>query len=200
MPTDLEVVSTLPWRLLDAATLRANMRRSSATEDALLDTFIAAATAQAEKRTKLSILGRTLRLFLPDWPLSYVELPAPPLRYDPEDGPESAVTVKHRDQDGALVTTAADVLRLVRDAQVWTLVPGLTMRPALQDSRRAVQIEFTVGYASAADVPPDVTDAIVLLASHRDANREADPAKVAGNADHLLRPHTVATRYTPSWA
>lgn len=206
---DLEVVSTESWRVLSAETLRANLRRSASTEDALLETFIASATAYAEKRTKLSILGRKLRLFLPDWPSEYVELPAPPLRYVADADPVTAVTVQYRDADGVLTAMPADVLRLVKRPQVWALVPGDTLPPTLQDVPRAVWVTFDVGYASAAAVPADIADAIVLLASHRDVNREAtlvDPRqsltskRVEYGVDELLRPHTIATRYTPIWA
>lgn len=206
---DLEVVSTESWRVLSAATLRANLRRSTASEDALLETFIASATAYAEKRTKLSILGRTLRLFLPDWPGAYVELPAPPLRYAAGADPMTAVTVEYRDPDGILTAMPADVLRLEKRPQVWALVPGDSLPPTLQDAPRAVQIEFDVGYTGAAGVPADIADAIMLLASHRDVNREAtlvDPRlsltskRVEYGVDELLRRHMIATRYTPIWA
>jgi uncharacterized phiE125 gp8 family phage protein len=207
---DLETVSVEVWRPVELATLKANLRRLSAAEDALLATYISAATSHVEQRTKLSVLGRTLRLSLPALPTT-LELPAPPLRYAVDADPFTAITSLRYRASGVMTTLAADTYRVQKDAQVWTLVRGDTALPTADTHPRAFEVTFAVGYRDLAHMQaqaPDLIDAIVLLASHRDSNREAtinEPRvmqisrKVELAFDDLIRPYIVRTRYTPQW-
>lgn len=208
---DLELVSVESWLPATPADLRANLRRSSTVEDDLLAKFLATATRYVEFKTKTSILGRTLRISFPRWPTA-AELPAPPLRYAVDADPVTAITlVRYLSEAGTWTTAPADSFRVRRDAQVWVLTRGDATLPALKTAHRAVQVTFTVGYRSQSHLQeqaPDLLDAIILHASHRDQNREAtinEPRVMAINRivehsfDALIKSHKVMTRYEPEW-
>ncbi len=210
---DLETISVENWRPITAPELRANLRRFNATEDVLLAGFIDAATRWVEARTKTAILGRRVRLHLPALPSSFVELPAPPLRYAANADVTTAVQSVEHIAEGASVWTTlpADVLRLVRGDQVWMMERGPATAPTLASLPRALRITYDVGYRDAAHLAleaPDLRDAIMLLASHRDVNREATvnesrimavSKEVEFGVTSLISHHVVRTRYTAAW-
>jgi hypothetical protein len=207
---DIETVSVESWRPADASVIRANMRRLDTSEDTLLLTWIETATRYVEHTTKTSILGRRLRIFLPEWPGVGMELPAPPLRFALGGDPTSAVTIRHR-VSGSYTATPAGCYTPVRSPQVWCLFRGDTALPTIDKHPRAVEIAFDVGYRDLAHLQlqaPELIDAIVLHVSHRDSNREAtinEPRvmainrKVEHSFDALIAKHIVRTRYTPLW-
>jgi uncharacterized phiE125 gp8 family phage protein len=206
----IEIVSTEAWRPFSVADLRANMRRTSTIEDALLSKFIESSTRYVERLTQRSILGRTLRISLPVWP-AWLELPAPPLRFAANADPSTAVTIKYLPPTGAAVTLTGDEFRLYCSDQVWRLERGEDLAPEIKDHPRAVTVEFNVGWRDDAHLTaeaPDLLDAIMLHASHRDANREAtimEPrvTAVSRNVEQgfnaLIAPYRVSTRYSDLW-
>lgn len=206
----IETLSIEAWRPFSAADLRANMRRSSSVEDTLLTGFILSATRYVERRTQRSILGRTLQISLPTWP-AWLELPAPPLRYTAGQDPSTAVRIKYLPPTGAAVTLTGDEFRLYSTDQVWRLERGEDIAPETKDHPRAVIVEFDVGWRSAEHLmedAPELRDAVMLHASHRDANREAtimEPrvTAVSRNVEQgfeaLIKPYRVMTRYADLW-
>lgn len=206
----LEIVSTEAWRPITSAELRANMRRTNTAEDTLLESFLMTSIRFVERRTKTSVLGRSLRLSLPEW-FSSVELPAPPLRHAAIDDPSTAVAITYRNDVGTYVAAPADGYRLYADAQVWRLERGDEDLPDIGEHPRAIRITYAVGYRDAAhllEVAPDLRDAIMLHASHRDSNREAtiiEPKmteisrKAELSFDALIAPYKVQTRYSDLW-
>lgn len=206
----IETVTVEAWRPFSAADLRANMRRSSTSEDALLDGFILSSTRYVEQITQRSVLGRTLRISLPAWP-AWLELPAPPLRHAAVDAPETAVTIKYLPPSGAAVTLAGDEFRLYSTDQVWRLERGNDALPLARSHPRAVTVEIDVGWRDAdhlATDAADLRDAIMLHASHRDSNREAtimEPrvTAISRNVEQgflsLIAPYRVVTRYASMW-
>jgi uncharacterized phiE125 gp8 family phage protein len=206
----IETLSIEAWRPFSAVDLRANMRRMSSVEDTLLDTFITTSTRYVERRTQRSILGRTLQLSLPSWP-AWLELPAPPLRYGVNDDPSTAVRIKYMRPAGTIGTLAGDEFRVYCSDQVWRLERGEDSTPEIKDHPRAVIVEFDVGWRSAEHLledAPELRDAIMLHASHRDANREAtimEPRVMAISRnveqgfEALIKPYRVMTRYSDMW-
>lgn len=207
----IETVSIETWRPFSVADLRANMRRSSTVEDTLLAGFILSSTRYVERMTQRSILGRTLRISLSAWP-AWLELPAPPLRYASSADPSTAVTIKYLPPTGAAVTLSGDEFRLYSSDQVWRLERGEDQTPDIKDHPRAVTVDFTVGWRDADHLAldaPDLRDAIMLHASHRDANREAtimEPrvTAISRNVEQgfnaLIKPYRVMTRYSDLWS
>ncbi|MGL4637824.1 MAG: hypothetical protein ACRCWF_17720 [Beijerinckiaceae bacterium] len=208
---DLRIITTEPWSPVAPAELRANNRSWATNEDTLLATFVSAVTRYVEQRCQISILGRVLRLSLPNW-TDGLELPAPPLRFAANAEPETAVTIQYRNSAGVLTAAPADLYRLSFKDQIWSLIRGADSLPALQDTPRAVQIDYSVGYRDQSHLSadaPDLRDVIMLLAASRDLNREAtimEPRalqvsrKIEFGVDEMLKPYRVMTRYGSMWS
>lgn len=135
-------------------------------QDAVLESFLRAALSSVEARTGKVLLTRNLTWSFPRW-----------TRRDGEPlpvGPVTAVTeVALLDANGDATPVDPLLYRLEKDTHFPVLrgrTRGLPMPPA----DGSVRVRFTGGFGPAwSDLPPDLSQAVMLLAAHYYENREA---------------------------
>ena len=177
---------------ITTAEAKTHMRVDSSTEDAYIDTLIAAARTHVEKQTSRALITQTWDLWWDVLPvMSAVTLPKPPL--------QSVSYVKYYDEADAesvfgsinyfVDTTGNSSGRL-------GLNVGSTWPTAATRLFNAYQIRFVAGYGNASSVPAPLRHAIKLLVQHWFENRE--PVNI-GNItsdipimiDHLIWPYRI---------
>jgi len=166
------------------AELKAHLRIDVGDEDELLEGLIRVARAHLEAVTGVALLSQGFRLFLDDWPRGEViQLMRTPVQtidailvYD-ADG-----VAQDQDLTGMLLDATARPARLVvRERQ----------RPS--QPINGIEIEFTAGFGSATEVPPELKRAILIHAAHLYEFRGAvtpdmQPAAIPAGYDRLIAP------------
>ncbi|WP_420408894.1 head-tail connector protein [Hoeflea sp.] len=168
------------------AELKAHMRIDANDEDALLQSLIRVARAHLEAVTGTALMPRGLRLVLDDWP----EGPVIDLLRTPV---QSIDAIHVYDIDGApqeLSTTGAVLDGTARPAR---LAVGDKLRPG--QPINGIEIEFTAGFATANEIPPELVRAILLHAAHLYEFRGAvsadmQPAAIPAGYERLIAPWT----------
>lgn len=165
------------------AEARAHLRLDGTEENPLVEALIAAARAALEAETRRAFVTQSWRLTLDDWPADLVRLPLAPV---------AAVTaVKVASLSGAMLPIdpgfyetdlAGEPPRLAaKRGQAWPM-------PATRLA--GIAVDFTAGYGTAADVPPPLKQALLLLVAHWFENREP-----AGSGNEL--PRTITALVAP---
>lgn len=161
------------------------------TTDDYLDALISAATSYVETATWRKLISQKWRLYLDAWPSDGIRLPFGSVL--------SIDKVTWLDEDAAetdLSATTDYIASLVGSEPI--IIPRSDGWPsdALFDID-AIRVEFTAGYGAAATaIPPDLCQAIQMLASHWYENREAvivgtTVRKVPFAVDALIQPYRV---------
>lgn len=164
------------------AAFRAQLRlgtgfADSASQDAELLGFVAAAAAVIEARTGKALLNRTLRLIVDAWRwVDAQALPVAPVA--------SVVGVALRDRDGVATPVDPALWRLRADRHRPQLVAGGAMLPQVPPQGRA-EVDFVAGFGPTwASVPADLGQAVLLLAAEhyhaRGGMRVDDAPALAG--------------------
>ena len=145
---------------------KSHCRISHDHEDALLHTLIRAATSWVERYTVRALMTQSYRIVSETWPAS-LELPyACPL--------QSITSVKYYDASNVQQTLASSeyltITSLLPGRLEWSATvtyPSTYLRPD------AVEVIYVAGYTDAANVPPPLVQAVLMLVGHWHANREA---------------------------
>lgn len=159
--------TTTPAQPLAAADLRAHLRLNDQGEDDLLTEFLKAAVERFESDTRRPVLATTYRQYLTRWPLVIVL---------GKGGVTAVGSVKKYAADG---TTTSDVTGYFADLKTAPMRVTLADQPDTVETAAGVEVtpvgyvQFTAGWASAADVPREVLVALKALAGHWYENREA---------------------------
>lgn len=150
-----------PVALSDA---RAHLRLDATEEDVLLGSLLTAARMAIEAATRRAFLSQSWRLTLDDWPTQPVEIPlAPVLTIDAVKVATIGGSMLTIDPAFYEVDAASTPPRLAaKRGQAWPM-------PATRLA--GIAIDFTAGYAAAADVPDPLKQAILMLAAHWFENR-----------------------------
>ncbi|MEP4195381.1 MAG: head-tail connector protein [Aliishimia sp.] len=156
--------TALPDATLPVEEFRAHLRLGSGfgdetLQDAVLFSFLRAAMSAIEARTGKILLERGFLWSLTKWQGVDVQaLPVSPVRA------LNRVTLIAKDGNGTEVDLAT--LRLESSTQEARIIALGSMLPTLPASG-SVDIRFTAGWgASWGDLPPDLAQAVLLLASH----------------------------------
>lgn len=177
---------------LEQAKAQLRVDAGDTTDDAFINRLIAAAHRAVENMLGYPVLRQTRGTHLTGFasPCAAVWLGG---------GDSPAIDeVRYYDASGVLQVldpTQYQIDDISRLATLWP-APGVTW-PATQAGRvGAVQIDWSAGWASAAAVEADLIEAMLLLISHWDQNREAVVTGVASNdvqfgVDMLLEPHRL---------
>lgn len=179
---DLTVLTPPDPAALPVAGFRAQLRLGTgfaddAAQDAELAGFLSAAVAVVEARTGKALLTRGLRLILPGW--RWADAQALPV------APVSAITaVAMRDRDGAATPVDAGRYRLRTDRHRPQIMAAGVVLPQIPQGGQ-VEIDFTAGFGPDwADIPPELAQAVLLLAADYHAARSGErpdmPGAVAG--------------------
>lgn len=138
---------------------RTGLADADTTEDAWIDTAIAAARSLVEERTGRSLFTQTWQLSLPGWPQAL---------WLPRAVPLASVThVKYYDTSNALQTLASTVYTLpaFHEPGLLVLADGQSW-PALYAREDAVLVEYITGASSVALIPAPLVQAVSLLVAH----------------------------------
>jgi uncharacterized phiE125 gp8 family phage protein len=174
MLTELTTVSgaTLPVQgLKDHLRLGTGFADSNM-QDGLLESYLRSAIAAIEGRTGKALLTRQFRLTLEDWrDGSEQALPVAPV--------SAIVSLTIFDVANASTVIAADRYRLVQDTHRPKLAAAGYVLPVVPVEGR-VEIVFNAGFGAAwTNVPPDLQQAVYLLAAqyyeHRNEFAETPP-------------------------
>jgi uncharacterized phiE125 gp8 family phage protein len=169
---------------------KAHLRIDATHEDTLIASLILTSRLHVETALGLALITQSWRLLLDRWPLEKdLELPLRPLQTI------EAVRVLPAEGAPALIDEAAYIAdpvsvppRLVRTGVIWPQ-PGRVAN--------GIEIDFTAGYGpSAADVPPPIRQALLLLIAYWYERREpievgAPETAVPGPVSDLLEPYRM---------
>jgi len=155
---------TYPVLLAEAKT---HCRIDGTAEDDYISALITVATDYCENYQHRAFITQVWELWLDDFPIKdYVLIPRTPL--------QSVASVKYYDDENTEYTISDTEYFVDLVSEPGRVVlgydkewPSITLRPA-----NAVCIRFTTGYASAADVPQKIKQAILFLVSHWYEKRE----------------------------
>lgn len=166
------------------AEAKAHLRVTHADDDAYLSRLIAAARRAVEQVTGLRLITQGWSLFVDRWP----DCPALPLQLSP-------------------VTAIGDIIVYGSDDTPATVDPAhyyldhasRPSRVVLRDDRtpprggrpvNAVEVRFTAGFGSAADVPDELHQAILLTLAHWfDHRGDGEGGALPLSASELLHAH-----------
>ena len=154
-----------PLSLADA---KAFVRIGDDLEDTLIAALIASARARIEAVTGLSLMQRTYRLTLEDWPLGVLDkgalrLPRPPAM--------NLVAVRLTNGEAEDDITASFQLETGAIPRLKPVPMGGWIWP--RSIHEHIEIDWQAGYASADDIPADLLHAIKLVVAHEYENRDA---------------------------
>lgn len=166
------------------AEIKAHLRIDSTEEDALLEGLVRVARAHLEAVTGVALMSQGFRLALDDWPRgSVIQLMRTPVQtidailvYDADGEPQNLSLT-----DMLLDATARPARLVIRD------------RPRPGRLINGIEIEFTAGFGSALEVPPELKRAILVHAAHLYEFRGAvpldmQPAAIPAGYDRLIAP------------
>lgn len=160
----LRVITPPVNELVSLETIKEHLRIDLTEEHALLQSYLAAAVEQAEGLTRRAFLTQTLLYSVDAWPSSGVlKLPRPPL--------QSVDSVIYFDVDGNehLWTDYRVNTRSEPGAIYFNNTPSEELDP----SGGAIEIQYIAGYASPAEVPQTITQALLMTIGHWYENRES---------------------------
>ncbi|MBC7279844.1 head-tail connector protein [Hoeflea sp.] len=166
------------------AELKAHLRIDAADEDELLEGLIRVARAHLEAVTGVALMSQGFRLALDDWPRGgVIQLMRTPVQtidailvYDAQGEPQNLAL------SAMLLDATARPARLV-----------IRERPRPGQPINGIEIEFTAGFGSALEVPPELKRAILVHAAHLYEFRGAvtpdmQPAAIPAGYERLIAP------------
>jgi uncharacterized phiE125 gp8 family phage protein len=144
---------------------RAQCRVLHTDEDALIQTYIIAATSYVERQLSLSLMTRTYALTL-DAFTDTIELPR---------GPVASVTsVGYVDQDGLPATVDSDLYTVdLSSTPQWVVLNSGSPWPTPMSGINMVTVTYVAGADELPESMGDIKAAILLMVAHFYANREA---------------------------
>lgn len=147
-----------------------HLKVDGSTDDTLIAALITAARMLCEAFQGRGYITQTWELTLDAFPESPFELPVAPLA--------SVTSIKYKDKDGNETTMAASdyVLDLSSEPGRVALADGVSWPSVDLYPVGAVKIRYTVGAASAAAVPQNVKQAILLTVGDWYEDRQAGGA------------------------
>lgn len=164
----------------------AHCRIESAEENSLLLSLIVAARRLAEQQTGRALVTQTWKQTLDAFPAAEIALAMPPLR--------SVTSIKYYDTDGVLQTLGSSAYTVHPSGLVGLVAPAYgTSWPDTRARIDAVEIVFEAGYGSAAAVPQEIKQWMLLHIANWYENRESagERRETLPFVDALLDPYRV---------
>ncbi|MEM7298232.1 MAG: hypothetical protein AAF391_08205 [Bacteroidota bacterium] len=145
-----------------AAELRAALKITDSSFDSTtIDRLVPAATRVVEDDLDRSLITRTITGKLDRWPSGgIIYLPKPPF--------VSITSLSYIDTDGDPVTLTENThyeFKNSGDSGRLVVAPGTSWPSVKSDKKEVITIVYTAGYGAASDVPADIKQAIIALAS-----------------------------------
>lgn len=186
----ISAAENYPVTLVEA---KSHLRVDFDNDDAMIELYIAAATAHAEAFLGRALVDQTWEATFDAFPDNELQIPMPPLI--------EVISVTYDDAAGD--AQVLDVSGYVVDDQsepAWLVPPNETW-PTIFDGINAVRVRFRAGYVDnqaspTGDVPYDIKAAILLYVGTLYANREhvvigQTATTMPWACEQLLRPHGV---------
>lgn len=168
------------WEPLTLEEAKAHLRVEHPVDDTLIEALITAARGYAETFLRRAIPACTYRLYLDSFPC-VIRLEVPPVR--------SVASIVYVDGDGDDTTLATDQYTTDVQSEPARITPAYGLSwPTTRGQVNAVYVEFAAGWATAADVPREIRQAMLLMIGKWYATREAD-SEAPTAADMLLNMH-----------
>ena len=146
---------------------KAHLRLTSDNDDAMLETYIAAARRTIEQRSGTRLMTQVVELARDDFPEDWREMSLM------LGNVRSVDSIKYRDSEGMEATLAADDYVAVVDVSPAAVRPKDGSWPAVSmHYPRSVRVRMTCGYLMTASVDRSVKTAVLMLAAHWFENRE----------------------------
>jgi len=159
------------------------------TIDADLQLIIDGATEQIEGLIDRQIVTATYRFTMPCWP---------PTLWLPLGRTQSVTSIKYYDPDNAQQTLSASLYRVDANQEP-AVISSTTTFPISYTRSDAIEIIYTVGYGTAAQVPAGLKGAILMLVTHRFEHRGDDSTtEMTGTKTSAAVPQNIfdlAARY-----
>jgi len=166
--------------VIDLATAKAAQKIDGSDEDVLLGGFLRAAIGHIERRSGKNLTSKIVTQTVDGFPMGALG----PIRL--WQGPVSEIlSVKYDDAEGVEQTLAS--FRLIEGGTSGSakLLPAYSASwPATAFGAGSVRVTYVAGYDPTA-LPPELTQAAILLFGHFNANREAVVAGSAAQAAEL---------------
>ncbi len=167
------------------ADVKAHLKIEHSDEDGLVTALIAAARRHLEAVTGLALVSQGFRLILDDWPDAGVIS----LRRYPVQSVEAVLVY---DADGVPLTLDPATILLDGRARPARLL--LRERIVPQQALNGIEIDFTAGFPSSAEVPADLVRALLMHVAMMYELRGAispdqQPAAIPRGYDRLVAPY-----------
>ncbi|GGF53125.1 hypothetical protein GCM10007301_10750 [Azorhizobium oxalatiphilum] len=172
---------------LTLAEARDFLRLDQTDGDALVAALIAAARQMVESATGRALMAQDWRVTRDAWPPGGIfPLPVAPV--------SAIIDARVRAADGSEILVPEGALRLIADrAPALIEVDGPAVpRPGV--ARGGITIDIRAGYGgTAADVPPDLVQAVRLVLAHLHEHRDApgDTARLPATVAALVAPYRL---------
>lgn len=152
------------------AEAKLHLRETGTDQDALITRLIRVARGHVESATNRALMLQTWDLYLDEFECDGFEqeltIYQPPF--------QSVTHIKYTDDQGVLQTMDAADYQVDNKTEPARIVPAYgEVWPSTQKILNAVNVRFIAGYDTAADVPDEIKQAMLLLVGHLFENREA---------------------------
>lgn len=159
--------------------VKTHLRELGTSNDAYIQDLIYAATDKAEQENDLALNEMTFDLLLDDFPC-VIEIYKWPV--------SSITSVKYTDGAGSTQTITSTNYSTDLYSYPARIAPVDTYSwPDVKDIPNAVQVRFVTGFASPAVIPADIRQAIYLLITDFNDNREDKGRRFARLSERILR-------------
>ena len=176
-----------------------HMRAEETEDDGYITSLISAARRRAEDTMQRAIITQTLTMTLDGFPIGFdggsYETPAINL---PRSPVQSVSAIRYIDDAGAQQTLATSRYRVDVTRLVARITPAYAdYWPTTRPITSAVEVDFIAGYGLRASVPPEIRQAIMIMAgtwyeSREDVAYGTFVSSVPRSAAFLLSGHRVA--------
>lgn len=161
---------------------KAHLRVEHTAEDSLIESMIAAVTAELDGRQsylRRALVTQTWDFTLPWFPRTgRIRLPMPPL--------QSVTSVKYFDASNEEQTLSSDDYETITSAdQGYIALKSGKAWPATYERNEAVAVRFVAGYGAASDLPGNIRAAMLLRIGELYAYR--GDAAIEGNMSPTVR-------------
>ena len=173
---------------LTTAEAKTHLRIDFSNDDTYIDNLVRVAEATCEKYTNRYFLDTTVIQHCDTWEETKILY----------SSPVSAVSsIKYYDNDGVLTTWTTDDydVSLVDPCRI--ALADTKAYPSVQDRIAAIQVEYVVGYGSAASsVPLQIKQAMLVMVAQMYENRQSvivgrTAAKIPMTAEYLLDQYKI---------
>lgn len=196
----IKVITAATAEPLSVSEVKNYLRVDSSAEDALVGALIAAARTMCEQYTRQIMMTTTIEEYWDDFPASSASSPRDERGqwYSDYDiirlgiSPVQSVTsVKYYDSNGVEQTISSSSYSLDSVNEPARILPVTSWNGIDPNRLNAVTVRYVVGYASAADVPAPLKQAMLLMIGDMYEKRQDSIKQLPSASEYLMNPFRV---------